>query len=73
MTGLKVFSAAKMNHVIKYLQALLRTVEQPDVLAERLALDRYLILDLPFSEEEKTKYFVGLKNFFFYAHSNKEK
>ena len=42
-----------------------------DVLAEKLAFDKYLVLGLPFSEEEKDNYSIGLKNFFLHAHSEK--
>ena len=40
-------------------------------MAEKLAFDKYLVLGLPFSEEEKDNYSIGLKNFFLRAHSEK--
>ena len=42
-------------------------------LVEKLIKDNYLILRMPFSENEKKDYSNGLKNFFNYAYSNQSK
>lgn len=46
-------------------------MSRSNFLAQKLAVEKYLVLDLPFSEDGKNAYQIELQQFFLHAHANK--